>query len=60
MYIYTRGYIINREDWLDEAAYCEKSGNPLTCVAIIRAVVDDNIEIGDRERVFTEEAQSMI
>ncbi|EGR31141.1 pre-mRNA splicing factor, putative [Ichthyophthirius multifiliis] len=55
-----RGYIINREDWLDEAAYCEKSGNPLTCVAIIRAVIGDGIEQSERERVFTEEAQSMI
>lgn len=54
-------YNINKDDWLEEAAYCEKSGNPLTCVAIVRAIIlHDITDVSDQERVLLEEAKRMI
>lgn len=54
-------YGINKDDWLEEAAYCEKSGNPLTCVAIVRAIILHDInDTSDRERILIEEAKHMI
>lgn len=54
-------YSINKEDWLEEAAYCEKSGNPLTCIAIVRAIVLHDVhDVSDRERILCEEAKRMI
>lgn len=26
-----KGYIVKREDWLEEAEWCERSGNPVVC-----------------------------
>ena len=51
------GFKIKREEWLTNAINAEKSGNPLTCAAIIKATIGEGLEEEDKERVWLEEAE---
>lgn len=60
-YFASKNISIIKEDWLKEAAYCEKSGNLSTCIAIVRAIVLHNVfDKSDKERIIKEEAKNMI
>lgn len=51
------GFKIKREEWITNAIAAEKSGNPLTCGAIIKATIAEGIEEEDKERVWLEDAE---
>ncbi|EAR98979.1 Pre-mRNA splicing factor, putative (macronuclear) [Tetrahymena thermophila SB210] len=60
-YFSSKNINIVKEDWLKEAAYCEKSGNLNTCIAIVQAIVLHNVhDKSDKERIIKEEAKNMI
>eukprot|EP01117_Protostelium_nocturnum_P008235 TRINITY_DN2939_c0_g1_i3.p1 TRINITY_DN2939_c0_g1~~TRINITY_DN2939_c0_g1_i3.p1 ORF type:complete len:739 (+),score=218.36 TRINITY_DN2939_c0_g1_i3:303-2519(+) len=56
----SQGIIIDREQWINEAENCEKKGAKMTCKAIIRQVIDLNIEEEDRKRVWVEDAEACL
>ena len=41
------GYILNRDEWINEAENSEKSENPNTAAAIIRAIISDGVDPDD-------------
>lgn len=51
------GFKVKREEWINDAVIAEKSNNPLTCGAIIKATIGEGLEEEDKERVWLEEAE---
>lgn len=49
-------FVFNRDEWMAEAEMADKSNNPLTCEAIIKAVIHEGVEEDDRLRVWMDEA----
>ena len=49
------GVEINRDNWLDEAKRCEHKHFPLTCQALVRAVISNGIEEQDQEHTWLED-----
>lgn len=54
------GVEINRKHWLDDAIDAEKSGSVLTCKAIIKHVIEIDIDQEEREGAWTEDAENFV
>lgn len=54
------GAILSRDQWLREAEQVEREGSPLTCAAIIKATIYFDLDEEDRQRVWVEDAQSVL
>ena len=51
------GFKIKREEWINDAVVAEKSGNPLTCAAIVKSTIGEGLEEEDKERAWLEDAE---
>ncbi len=49
------GYVLNRDEWIEEAEIAERSGSPINCVGIIKAVLHEGISEIDRFRIYCED-----
>eukprot|EP01125_Pyxidicula_operculata_P005545 TRINITY_DN1956_c0_g9_i1.p1 TRINITY_DN1956_c0_g9~~TRINITY_DN1956_c0_g9_i1.p1 ORF type:complete len:938 (+),score=262.31 TRINITY_DN1956_c0_g9_i1:50-2863(+) len=54
------GVQIDREQWINEAETCEKSGFPVTCQAIVTETIGLNIEEEDRKSTWCEDADACL
>ncbi|XP_044067679.1 pre-mRNA-processing factor 6 [Siniperca chuatsi] len=54
------GVEINREQWIQDAEECDKSGSVATCQAVIRAVIGIGIEEEDRKHTWMEDSDSCV
>lgn len=52
--------LLTREQWIAEAARCEKEHSPRTCEAIIKATVSMNVEEEDRYDTWVADADNAI
>ncbi|TIB73106.1 hypothetical protein E3Q23_03114 [Wallemia mellicola] len=53
------GALLSREQWLKEAEKVEEEGSPLTCAAIVKATVYQEIEEEDRYAVWMDDADAL-
>ncbi|CAH8369077.1 unnamed protein product [Eruca vesicaria subsp. sativa] len=51
------GVVINREEWIEEAEACERTGAVATCKAIIENVIGFDVEEADRKRTWVVDAE---
>jgi pre-mRNA-processing factor 6 len=51
---------INREQWMKDAVEAERAACPLTCAAIIQAVIGIGVEDEDQKHTWTEDAEAFV
>ncbi|EST05808.1 PRP1 splicing factor, N-terminal [Kalmanozyma brasiliensis GHG001] len=54
------GAELSRDQWFAEAEKVEKEGSPMVCSAIIKATIEQDVEVEDRRAVWVEDAQSAL
>lgn len=54
------GVELSRDQWFAEAERVERECSPLTCSAIIKATIEQDVEEQDRRAVWVEDAQSAL
>ncbi len=52
--------VIKRDEWIQEAIDCEKSGAILTCRAIIRNTIHVGVELEDRKKTWMDDAETCL
>ena len=55
----SKNVVMKREDWIERARECEKSGSVVTCQAIIGETIGMEVEDEDRKRIWTEDADTV-
>ena len=58
--LHKAGALLSRDQWLREAEQVDKEGSPLTCAAIVRSTMHLDIDDEDRQRVWTEDADTCL
>jgi len=54
------GVQIDREQWIKEAEQCEKNNSKITCQAIIKETIGQDVEEEDRKSTWCEDAENAV